>query len=577
MERKSFLMNCNGSNLSPQNYSHAAMEIQRCIPSSTPAESLAHHFLNVNWDIPLDQGLPFQPAISSTVSSTSSSTVSPTVGGFAMKQPVGRLGGVCNSGEISPNSQAMGTHIAGSIYASSPSFSMPLNSVPNLNLDMEHPRVNGNVPISRNSMGAQHSLVPFQAGPGFVEKTAKYSLFGNRGFSSLGFPAPETTYSGKPSRVLSSNSLKGGTQMGKDATLSVDFSETDGKPASGWFGNSDGGPDRMFSRLSTASTPRSEEAELGTVREESTICDKVVKGETGSKTASESGGRKRKAVPKGKAEPHASSNSKETKIMDVDESKMKETKGEESGYEEKVEVKPKSEKNGSPSGGDGNQKRTKETLKPDEAPKDYIHVRARRGQATDSHSLAERVRREKISERMKFLQGLVPGCNKVIGKAVMLDEIINYVQSLQRQVEFLSMKLATVNPRLDVNIEGLLQKEMLQSRGSSTHVVYPLDSSTSAFPYANNPQQGPLQSSITSVSDTHCSLNPFDSALSRCIGMQLPLTDGYADSSSQLATNWEDELQTVVQMTFGQSQGPAFTSQNFQGLLPTGHMKIELQ
>lgn len=101
---------------------------------------------------------------------------------------------------------------------------------------------------------------------------------------------------------------------------------------------------------------------------------------------------------------------------------------------------------------------------------DYIHVRARRGQATDSHSLAERVsrtsgvsdlynffslllqillfnclcqcliviiqvRREKISERMKYLQDLVPGCNKITGKAGMLDEIINYVQSLQRQVE----------------------------------------------------------------------------------------------------------------------------------------------
>jgi hypothetical protein len=66
---------------------------------------------------------------------------------------------------------------------------------------------------------------------------------------------------------------------------------------------------------------------------------------------------------------------------------------------------------------------------------DYIHVRARRGQATDSHSLAERIRREKISERMKHLQDLVPGCSKVTGKAVMLDEIINYVQSLQRQVE----------------------------------------------------------------------------------------------------------------------------------------------
>ncbi|KAF2311545.1 hypothetical protein GH714_024670 [Hevea brasiliensis] len=83
---------------------------------------------------------------------------------------------------------------------------------------------------------------------------------------------------------------------------------------------------------------------------------------------------------------------------------------------------------------------------PEGPPTGYIHVRARRGQATDSHSLAERVRREKISERMKILQRLVPGCDKVTGKALMLDEIINYVQSLQNQVEFLSMKLASVNP-----------------------------------------------------------------------------------------------------------------------------------
>ncbi|TYI45446.1 hypothetical protein E1A91_D13G037000v1 [Gossypium mustelinum] len=79
---------------------------------------------------------------------------------------------------------------------------------------------------------------------------------------------------------------------------------------------------------------------------------------------------------------------------------------------------------------------SKENSKVSEVQKpDFIHVRARRGQATDSHSLAERVRREKISERMKYLQDLVPGCNKITGKAGMLDEIINYVQSLQRQVE----------------------------------------------------------------------------------------------------------------------------------------------
>ncbi|KAJ6678640.1 BHLH FAMILY PROTEIN [Salix viminalis] len=75
----------------------------------------------------------------------------------------------------------------------------------------------------------------------------------------------------------------------------------------------------------------------------------------------------------------------------------------------------------------------------------YIHVRARRGQATDSHSLSERARREKISKKMKCLQDLVPGCNKIAGRAGMLDEIINYVQSLQSQVEFLSMKIAAVN------------------------------------------------------------------------------------------------------------------------------------
>ncbi|KAI3673455.1 hypothetical protein L6452_39574 [Arctium lappa] len=98
--------------------------------------------------------------------------------------------------------------------------------------------------------------------------------------------------------------------------------------------------------------------------------------------------------------------------------------------------------------------------KPCEPPKDYIHVRARRGQATDSHSLAERARREKISERMKILQDLVPGCNKVIGKALVLDEIINYIQSLQHQVEFLSMKLEAVNTRMNSPVEGFPTKDL---------------------------------------------------------------------------------------------------------------------
>ncbi|KAL2557289.1 BHLH domain-containing protein [Forsythia ovata] len=46
--------------------------------------------------------------------------------------------------------------------------------------------------------------------------------------------------------------------------------------------------------------------------------------------------------------------------------------------------------------GDGNQKQSKENVKPPECPKDYIHVRARRGQATDARSLAKSVRIYKI-------------------------------------------------------------------------------------------------------------------------------------------------------------------------------------
>nr|ADE76744.1 unknown [Picea sitchensis] len=93
--------------------------------------------------------------------------------------------------------------------------------------------------------------------------------------------------------------------------------------------------------------------------------------------------------------------------------------------------------------------------------KDYIHLRSRRGQATNSHSLAERVRREKISERMKVLQDLVPGCNKVTGKALVLENIINYVQSLQSQVEILSVKLTSVLSRchFDLQINGHPSKE----------------------------------------------------------------------------------------------------------------------
>ncbi|GMJ04891.1 CYTOKININ-RESPONSIVE GROWTH REGULATOR [Hibiscus trionum] len=128
----------------------------------------------------------------------------------------------------------------------------------------------------------------------------------------------------------------------------------------------------------------------------------------------------------------------------------------------------------------------------EEPPTGYIHVRARRGQATDSHSLAERVRREKISERMKTLQRLVPGCDKVTGKALMLDEIINYVQSLQDQVEFLSMKLASFNPMFydfGVDLETLMIRPERVNNSTETSPPLPMAPSlqTTIVPSHNFP------------------------------------------------------------------------------------------
>ncbi len=65
-------------------------------------------------------------------------------------------------------------------------------------------------------------------------------------------------------------------------------------------------------------------------------------------------------------------------------------------------------------------------------------TRAKRGCATHPRSIAERVRRTKISERMKRLQDLVPNMDKQTNTSDMLDEAVEYVKQLQQQVKELS-------------------------------------------------------------------------------------------------------------------------------------------
>ncbi|KAL8120949.1 hypothetical protein AgCh_017937 [Apium graveolens] len=302
----------------------------------------------------------------------------------------------------------------------------------------------------------------------------------------------------------------------------------------------------------------SEKVEVGgDSMEESSVSEQIPGGEIGVKGQKDGNVKKRKTIPRGKAKEMMSGPSaRETKAADEnDEYKSKKSKADE-----------------------GNQKQSKDNSKPPEPPKDYIHVRARRGQATDSHSLAERVRREKISERMKFLQDLVPGCNKVTGKAVMLDEIINYVQSLQQQVEFLSMKLSTVNPRLDFNMEDILSKDIFQSCGSLPQNMYPGDASTQTFPYALQSQQGSNLHSYMMPNGTKSQslMNSLTATIRRNPGMQHPPTDGYNTGiASQMPSYWDDDLQNVVQMGFGQNQQQNFHALSNAASDATNHMKVE--
>ncbi|KAG9154371.1 hypothetical protein Leryth_000822 [Lithospermum erythrorhizon] len=212
------------------------------------------------------------------------------------------------------------------------------------------------------------------------------------------------------------------------------------------------------------------------------------------------------------------------------------------------------------SGEDESENQEKGKQKTPEALKDYIHVRARRGQATDSHSLAERVRREKISERMKLLEDLVPGCNKVTGKALMLDEIINYVQALQHQVEFLSMKLASVNTGMSSVGDNLVPKPMFQPNAL----------------YSSHPQQAPqqLKSYASTVSVSQFPVNPMDRGTG--LGIPRPPLNRFGEGPPQISALCEGDLQSIVERAISHDGQNAFHSLGFLSQNQVASMKIEL-
>ncbi|TXG54164.1 hypothetical protein EZV62_019420 [Acer yangbiense] len=341
-------------------------------------------------------------------------------------------------------------------------------------------------------------MAEFSADPGFAERAARFSRFG----SSKSFNGRTTTTHFAPNNPAEE------------------------------FGLIRSNHQQLMMMPRVSSSPS---LQLANSQEESSVSEQVP---IVLKNSNDFHSKKRKAASKGKAKEPATSPST-TKVDKANENsnnnnnnKKRSKPNEEGNGNENNNVKTEEE---SSKGGDAS--------KPPEPPKDYIHVRARRGQATDSHSLAERVRREKISERMKLLQDLVPGCNKVTGKALMLDEIINYVQSLQRQ--FLSMKLASVNTRLDINVD-----------------MYHPNKDSSASVFLGQQQNQSNISNGTII--TQCTVDPLDSSLCRNLNIQLSQFEQFAQILPQFQSFCEDDLQSIVQMGFGQNPNPE-QSQSYHG------------
>ncbi|XP_037443305.1 transcription factor PHYTOCHROME INTERACTING FACTOR-LIKE 13-like isoform X1 [Triticum dicoccoides] len=102
---------------------------------------------------------------------------------------------------------------------------------------------------------------------------------------------------------------------------------------------------------------------------------------------------------------------------------------------------------------------------------------ARRSRAAEVHNLSERRRRDRINEKMRALQELIPHCNKT-DKASMLDEAIEYLKTLQMQVQMMWMGSGMAPPA--VMFPGMQMHQYLPQMGPSM----------ARMPFMAPPQQG---------------------------------------------------------------------------------------
>ncbi|MCE2055694.1 hypothetical protein HAX54_043197 [Datura stramonium] len=121
--------------------------------------------------------------------------------------------------------------------------------------------------------------------------------------------------------------------------------------------------------------------------------------------------------------------------VDVSQSAKRAREGDSESSPRKLSSQLKGEPSGQLRGSGGSLDAEMEKLMDDLVP---CKVRAKRGCATHPRSIAERVRRTRISDRIRKLQELVPNMDKQTNTADMLEEAVEYVKFLQRQIQELT-------------------------------------------------------------------------------------------------------------------------------------------
>lgn len=250
-----------------------------------PNNELNCSFFKPSWENSMDQSDPFESALSSMVSSPTASNANCGKNGenIVLRELIGRLGSICNSGEISPQQPYT---INGNNSANTSCYSTPLNSPPKLDLSsmMENQQISrGNLQIPAGNHFP--SLAPFSTDPGFAERAARFSCFANKSLAGLNEMPPKLD-SGK---ISSNQSIK----ISGSHPTAVQENWDGALHEAGISGS-----ERKFSRLSRPSTPENEE--FGDSRENSSVSEQIPGVEIGMITQNDANSRKRKSTPKGK-------------------------------------------------------------------------------------------------------------------------------------------------------------------------------------------------------------------------------------------------------------------------------------